>query len=514
MENDGATGRASFQRSRYRIAVAWIVVAAVAVVATGCGRAGGTGGAVPPGATGAPAEPTAHAEPPGNTRAQPDRPAHHGAHLELVAPAEHESAAPYGEPYRALDALRRQGRFDQFVDGAMNAAAESPDSAPLQWLRGEACLALGDNDGAKSSALKSATLALDANDDTQDDHLAVRALRLWLTATLRQGEPLDAAGVEPLLDRLPAADDGTRLVRFWIAALADRQPYETLGSERPEPAKLVPTHAAEGTLWAEMNAVEVTANGATLPMVFVDTGAQHTIMTRRAAQLAGVPVGAANAQLVGFRGLAAQPAVLDSLELGSLKLRNVPVLVGDSLPLVTANGQMALGTELMHHVRFTLDYPQRRVLAERADKPTALHASRSSRQIPLWTFSQACLARGETPRGPARVLIDTGNRSGTYVSARWARHYFPQFRVPAANLIFKFRHQGLMLDRMDLGNAVLVNWPILDRLPNDLERLDLVDVLIGRDMWWPYRVTIDMTQRLLILDGGPDSPTPPTDTIP
>ena len=55
-------------------------------------------------------------------------------------------------------------------------------------------------------------------------------------------------------------------------------------------------------------------------MVFIDTGAQHTLMTTAAAESAGVDVGASDTQLVGFAGLTAQPAVLETLELGGLTL--------------------------------------------------------------------------------------------------------------------------------------------------------------------------------------------------
>ena len=45
-------------------------------------------------------------------------------------------------------------------------------------------------------------------------------------------------------------------------------------------------------------------------------------------------------------------AVLLGVVVGTAVLTGA-LLVGDSVPLVTAKGQMALGTELMHHVRFT-----------------------------------------------------------------------------------------------------------------------------------------------------------------
>ncbi len=282
----------------------------------------------------------------------------------------------------------------------------------------------------------------------------------------------------------------------------------------PPSAELSSTKAADGTIWADLNSVEVTTNGVLQPMVFIDTGAQHSIMTLRAAENAGVRLGDGDAELVGFAGLAARPAVLETLDLGGLVLHNVPVLVGNAPALMLANGQMAIGTELMHHVRFTLDYPARRVVVERADHPVLRGESSNGFEWPVWTFSQACLAQGATERGPARVMVDTGNRSGTYISARWARHHLPQFERPTSTLVFKFRHQGLSLDTMQMGELVLSDWPIWDRIPRELEQLDLVDMLVGRDLLWPYRLTIDLRQRVMRMEGGPASPRPPTDSIP
>ncbi len=46
----------------------------------------------------------------------------------------------------------------------------------------------------------------------------------------------------------------------------------------------------------------------------IDTGAQHTVMTRRAAEQAGANVDESDTQLVGFREVTARPGVLDTLE--------------------------------------------------------------------------------------------------------------------------------------------------------------------------------------------------------
>src|SRR5262249_10222029 len=108
-----------------------------------------------------------------------------------------------------------------------------------------------------------------------------------------------------------------------------------------------------------MNPIETRANGALLPLTFLDTGAQNVVMTTAAAGAAGVEVGMAEPPVVGSANFVARPALLKRLELGSISVENVPVLVGDSPPLLANRGQMLLGVDLMQHVRFTIDYPRR-----------------------------------------------------------------------------------------------------------------------------------------------------------
>jgi hypothetical protein len=42
-------------------------------------------------------------------------------------------------------------------------------------------------------------------------------------------------------------------------------------------------------------------------------------------------------------------------------------------------------------------------------------------------------------------------------------------------------------------------------MPSELDRLDLVDVLVGRDVLEPYRLTIDLRHRVLRLQGPADA---------
>ncbi|REK15824.1 MAG: hypothetical protein DWQ37_08375 [Planctomycetota bacterium] len=397
-----------------------------------------------------------------------------------------------------LDRLRQQGRFEEFIDQALNVAAEQPDRAILHTLRCEALLASGRNDAAESAAHRAAQLACDA----EDTPLATAALKLWATARFRQGKSLDDPQVARWLATLPAEDEAVQMLLFWQQAIGSPTTFridDGAGGSYDVPL----ADSVAGSLPFELNAIQARANGVAQPLVFIDTGAAHTLITVEAADRAGVERGTSTTRLVGFAGLVAQPAVLETLELGNLVLHDVPVLVGDSPPLTAQGGQMSLGTELMHHVRFHIDYPGRRVTVEPAGWRDFRRGSTPFWKIPLWTFSQVCLARGQTGDGAmARVLVDTGDRAGTFVSYRWGRRHLPPLRAATSPVVFRFQKRNLALEELDLGTQTLFAWRVEDTIPNELDRLNLVDILVGHDLLWPYRLTIDLPGRVLELHSG------------
>ena len=56
----------------------------------------------------------------------------------------------------------------------------------------------------------------------------------------------------------------------------------------------------------------------------------------------------------------------------------------------------------------------------------------------------------------------------------------------------------MVLDKMEIGDRTLEDWRAADTLPAELDRLDAVDLLVGHDLLRPYRVTIDLRQRVIV----------------
>jgi predicted aspartyl protease/Flp pilus assembly protein TadD len=126
----------------------------------------------------------------------------------------------------------------------------------------------------------------------------------------------------PNKDHSDKADWSRAEIRF-LRSFGQRIPFETeAGSEDR-------VYTVDFRLVNEKVVVRAKVNDAAAQDFVVDTGSENTVITRQTAQRLGItPVTytlSAGVGRVGLRGL--QLARMDSLELGSLKLRNVPCLI-------------------------------------------------------------------------------------------------------------------------------------------------------------------------------------------
>ncbi len=182
MQQRPAGGSAKVVRERIADGASCLIVAACCAAIAGCGRAGGqTPQVVLTSSTSASS--TAH----------------------VAAMVIQPDPMDVDQTVTALEALRQAARFDEYVSATLAATTEQPANAAVRCLASEAHLAMGNNAAAAASALRSGQLAIEQHDAS----LAVRALRLWIVAAMRQGRPLDDANVGTLLDRIPADQPGT-----------------------------------------------------------------------------------------------------------------------------------------------------------------------------------------------------------------------------------------------------------------------------------------------------------------
>ena len=182
-----------------------------------------------------------------------------------------------------------------------------------------------------------------------------------------------------------------------LRSFGDRVPYEI--EDGPDRLHTVPFRMVN-----EKAIVRGRVNGQS-PIDFVlDTGAEHTVLSQRAARRIGIrPVTltvTAGVGAVGLRGL--QVGRLDSLQVGTLKVNNVPVLIKSpqlgGLPTREAESfsPLALGLSM------TVDYRNNHVIIGRTvpEEPADI-------ELPM-RMHRLAIVRGVVNGEPKSFVVDTG----------------------------------------------------------------------------------------------------------
>ena len=217
------------------------------------------------------------------------------------------------------DALWSSGLFQEAESKYRDALAVSPD------------LPRGHHGMARSLAARS-HLAEAMNEAQTALRLSPRDLEIHHTVgtiyeRLHKYEEAAAAysnyvNLLPNKDRSEKADWSRAEIRF-LRSFGQRIPFES------EPGSDDRLFTVDFRLVNEKVVVRAKVNDASAQDFVVDTGSENTVITRATAQRLGItPITytlSAGVGRIGLRGL--QLARIDSLELGSLKLRNVPCLI-------------------------------------------------------------------------------------------------------------------------------------------------------------------------------------------
>ena len=237
------------------------------------------------------------------------------------------------------------------------------------------------------------------------------------------------------------------------------------------------------------------------PIDFVlDTGAEHTVLSQRAARRLGVqPVTrtlSAGVGNVGLRGL--QVGRLDSLQVGTLKVNNLPVLIKSpslgGLPTREAESfsPLALGLSM------TIDYRNNHVIIGRT-----LPEEPADVELPL-RMHRLAIVRGVVNGEPNGFVVDTG---GEVISISLAT---------ASGLPHNDRHIPLKVygtsgwdpDAYLLPGVTLAfntieyfNWPVVVlnlHRPSALLGFQIGGI-VGQTFLSNYRVSIDLTRSVVRL---------------
>ena len=217
------------------------------------------------------------------------------------------------------DALWSSGLFQEAENKYKDALAAAPE------------LARGHHGMAKSLAARS-RLAEAMNEAQAALRLSPRDLEIHHTVGTiyeRQHKYEEAAAAYsnyvnllPNKDHSEKADWSRQEIRF-LRSFGQRVPFES------DPGTDDRLYTVDFRLVNEKVVVRAKVNDASAQDFVVDTGSENTVITRGTAQRLGImPITytlSAGVGRAGLRGL--QLARMDSLELGSLKIRNVPCLI-------------------------------------------------------------------------------------------------------------------------------------------------------------------------------------------
>jgi tetratricopeptide (TPR) repeat protein len=202
----------------------------------------------------------------------------------------------------------------------------------------------------------------------------------------------------PNKDNSEKADWSRSEIKF-LRSFGQRVPFET------DPGADEQTYTIDFRLISEKVVVRAKVNDGSFQDFVVDTGAENTILSRPTAQRLGItPITytlSAGVGDVGLRGL--QLARINSLELGPLKLRNVPCLVKDpplrNLPTREAESlsPLALGFSMV------IDYQTKKITFGKH-----LPVEPADFTLPLRLHRLATVRGTVDGKHPANFVVDTG----------------------------------------------------------------------------------------------------------
>lgn len=420
---------------------------------------------------------------------------------------------------RRLELLLMTGQYDVFATEAMALAAAHPESTELGLQKVEALLATGNLAEAETLALAVANQSVKLPFAVSE--ISSKADRAWAIARLRQGKSLLADNPK---DRQPGwrfSHPELSVFAYWREVLGERAPYRVDGAVRSTQMPFRAESVLFGLAPHKMHGITVQVNGVEVPLAIVDTGASHTLIGNQVAKEAKVTVGGTAREAVGSLSFSARPGVIDELRIGDIVLRDVPVSVGNPPPLVMTKAKMAIGVDIMHHLRFHLDYkdmlvkvdaePPYPAAGESPSEPKGEPADDSVWDIPLWTFADHVLSQARLPDGSvARTLIDSGNFAQTLCWPTWAKMHLPNHPGETGSIFaYAMTNPQREIEGLSLGGRKLPPWPVMDMPPVTLQGVDLLDLLMGHDLLSQYRVTIDMRARRLRLKSDGDKFQPP-----
>ncbi|MBS1718000.1 MAG: retropepsin-like domain-containing protein [Armatimonadetes bacterium] len=368
------------------------------------------------------------------------------------------------------------------------------------------------NFAAVSDALKSAP----ANDET----LLLKAKLALLSNRLDEAEAF--------FKRLPESDVVTKSLaeietrrlhflmaaRLWekagktafaakLAAFGTKTPYQTAAFKEVH----VPFVRTD-----PLPVVKVSINGKEPVFFIIDNGGGELIVDKQYVESLGVKnYGEETGAFAGGKKAAHGQGIVDTVELGGLKVSNVPVSLASTAAYIMVGGgnkiSGIIGTTFLSQFRFTLDYPKGElVLQPRNSKFKPLAGSVS---MPIWLGADhLILATGTVNKSaPMLMLVDTGLALQGYGLALAKSTldeigYKPKGTAEGVGGGGKVSFSQFDLESASLGDVRCGKIGALAGVfPPSLENGQgyRIGGLVSHEFFKPYRVTFDLAEMKLYL---------------
>lgn len=305
------------------------------------------------------------------------------------APRDPEALTLYG------DSLWAAGLFEVAESAYRDAVAISPDLARGRHGIAKSFLARSKLDEAMNEAQAALRLA---PRDLELHHTVGTVYERMHKYEEAAGAFSNYVNLLPNKDKSDKAEWARAQIRF-LRSFGQRLPFDM------DPGADEQSYAVDFRLEKEKIIVRAKVNGSAAQDFVVDTGAESTVLTRPTVQRLGIqPITytlSAGVGDIGLRGL--QLSRIDSLEIGTLKVRNVPVLVKSPALRDVPTRETESLSPLALGFSMTIDYKTHKLMFGKH-----LPVEAADLELPLHLFRLATV-RGVVTGGHAvSFVVDTG----------------------------------------------------------------------------------------------------------
>ena len=309
--------------------------------------------------------------------------------LRRDAPRDHEVLELHA------DSLWAAGLFDESDAAYREALSISPDSSRARFGMARSLATRNQLDKALSEALAASAIA---PRDPEIHYIVGDIYERLHRFDEAANSYTNYINLLPNKDRSEKAAWSRAQVKF-LKAFAGKVPVQIDGEDTGV------LHTVPFKLVKDKVVVQGRVNGGRAQDFILDTGSEETVLSRQTASRAGVqPITytlSAGVGEVGLRGL--QLGRLDSLEIGTLKIRNLPVLIKNPALRGIPKREGESFSPLSLGMSMTIDY-QRKMLTIARDLPEGTPDFR----LPMRVHRLAMVRGTLNDKQPAYFVIDTG----------------------------------------------------------------------------------------------------------